>query len=239
MYGMMPSAKTESCSSAPPENRFSSVKTPRGRRRADGVDALLHVGVRDARAGQRGAEPVDRDDRHREQHLLAQVRRPERTEKGGEQLLPPARGGRRLVGRGGGSGCGAGRVTDSPWLGTDSNSLDRRSGRCATATSRIGWYRRCTRRRPTVAPAQCRRRRAPLASAVAALQLGGGATGGRDLLLGRRAERVRRDLELHAAELAGAEHLDRLALADRAGLDQLERADLRRRSGTARRAGPG
>ena len=28
MYGMMPSAKTDSCSSAPPENRFSSVNTP-------------------------------------------------------------------------------------------------------------------------------------------------------------------------------------------------------------------
>jgi hypothetical protein len=28
MYGMIPSAKTDRCSSAPPENRFSSVKTP-------------------------------------------------------------------------------------------------------------------------------------------------------------------------------------------------------------------
>jgi hypothetical protein len=28
MYGIMPSANTDSCSSAPPENRLSRVKTP-------------------------------------------------------------------------------------------------------------------------------------------------------------------------------------------------------------------
>ena len=81
----MPSAKTDSCSSAPPENRLSRVKTPLVSALCDGVEALLHVAVRDARAGQRGAEPVDRDDADCEQQLLAQVRRPERTEKGGEQ----------------------------------------------------------------------------------------------------------------------------------------------------------
>ena len=74
---------------------------------------------------------------------------------------------------------------------------------------------------------------------VTFLQLDGGATSGGDLLLGRRAERVRRDLELHPAELAVAEDLDRLALADRAGVDQLGRADLAAAAGTARRAGPG
>src|SRR5258705_13602203 len=55
---------------------------------------------------------------------------------------------------------------------------------------------------------------------------GGGAPGGLDLLLGRRAERVRRHLELHAAEFTGTEDLHRLALADPAGLDQLEYPDL-------------
>ena len=36
---------------------------------------------------------------------------------------------------------------------------------------------------------------------------------------------MRGDVELDAAEVAGAEHLDRLALADRAGRDQLVDAD--------------
>ena len=62
MYGMMPSAKTDSCSSAPPENRFSSVKTPLASEPVSAVDALLDVAEGDTRAGQRGAEPVDRDD---------------------------------------------------------------------------------------------------------------------------------------------------------------------------------
>src|SRR5690606_15078213 len=64
------------------------------------------------------------------------------------------------------------------------------------------------------------------ASQLTFLQLNGRATSGGDLLLCRRAERVRRNLELHLAELACAEHLHRLALADRTGVDQLDRADL-------------
>src|ERR687888_1415227 len=59
-----------------------------------------------------------------------------------------------------------------------------------------------------------------------ASDLGDAAAGGLDLLLGRRAERVRGELERDAAQVAAAENLDRLVLADRAGLDQLVRADL-------------
>src|SRR6185503_20830401 len=62
--------------------------------------------------------------------------------------------------------------------------------------------------------------------ALTTLQLGGGAARCRDLLLGRSAERVSLQLELHATELAGAEDLHRLALADRTGVDELGRADL-------------
>src|SRR5690242_14968282 len=57
-------------------------------------------------------------------------------------------------------------------------------------------------------------------------QLGGGTTGSGDLLLGRLAERVRRNLQRHATQLAGAEHLHRLATTDRAGVGQLQRTDL-------------
>jgi len=49
------------------------------------VQALGDVAVRHPRARQRGAEPVDRDDPQCEDQLFAQVRRTERTEKGGEQ----------------------------------------------------------------------------------------------------------------------------------------------------------
>src|ERR671916_822401 len=52
------------------------------------------------------------------------------------------------------------------------------------------------------------------------LELGDRATGGGDLLLGRRTERVRRHLELHATQIARPEHLHQLALADRAGVGQ-------------------
>src|SRR4051794_6172937 len=64
------------------------------------------------------------------------------------------------------------------------------------------------------------------ASTPRALQLGDGTTGGRDLLLGRLAERVRRDGQRHPAQLAGAQDLDRLAAPDRAGLGELQRTDL-------------
>jgi len=59
-------------------------------------ETRLHVGVGHTGARQGGAQPVQRDHRYCEQQFLAQVRRPERTGKGGEQLLPPARGYRRV-----------------------------------------------------------------------------------------------------------------------------------------------
>src|SRR5262245_45756361 len=46
-----------------------------------------------------------------------------------------------------------------------------------------------------------------------------------DLCHGRSTERIGRDGELDPAEIAGAEHLDRLALADRAGVDHVQYAD--------------
>src|SRR6266545_1939075 len=58
------------------------------------LDALLYVAVRHARAWQCRTEPVHADDEEREEQLFAQVRRLERTDEGGEQLNPPARGGR-------------------------------------------------------------------------------------------------------------------------------------------------
>src|SRR5688572_24201857 len=57
------------------------------------------------------------------------------------------------------------------------------------------------------------------------LQLDGAATSGGDLVLGGGAERMRRHLELHAPQVAVAQHLDQPALADRAGLDELVRPD--------------
>src|SRR5215218_3117980 len=49
---------------------------------------------------------------------------------------------------------------------------------------------------------------------------GGAAPGSGDLVRGRPGERVGRDVDLHAAQVARAEDLDRLTAADRAGLDQ-------------------
>src|SRR5579875_4124594 len=57
------------------------------------------------------------------------------------------------------------------------------------------------------------------------LQLGNGAAGRRDFLLRAAGKGVRADLQGNV-EIAGAEHLDRLAAADRAHLGQLVRADL-------------
>ena len=67
------------------------------------LDAGLDMAVGDAGAGHGRAQPVDRDDRRCEQQLLAQVRRAERTDKCGEQRLPPAR-------------ATAGVMADSGWL---------------------------------------------------------------------------------------------------------------------------
>ena len=73
MYGMMPSAKTESLSSAPPLNRLTrSYRLPD----APEVDwrQSLHVLEVDERRGNERSEPEDRDDREREEDLLAEVR---------------------------------------------------------------------------------------------------------------------------------------------------------------------
>ena len=88
MYGMMPSAKTDSFSSAPPLNRLTSESMlgACGRvLRQAWTRRARHAGRR-----QRGAEPVHRDDDEREQQLLAQVRRAERPDEGGEHAHPPA-----------------------------------------------------------------------------------------------------------------------------------------------------
>src|SRR3712207_835121 len=55
---------------------------------------------------------------------------------------------------------------------------------------------------------------------------GGAAPGSGDLLGGRPGEGVRGHVDLHAAQLTGAEHLDRLAAAHRAGLGQGGGVDL-------------
>src|SRR5688500_3517196 len=54
---------------------------------------------------------------------------------------------------------------------------------------------------------------------------GGAAPGRADLLGGGRGEGVRLDVDLHAAQVTGAEHLDRLAATDGAGLGQRVRVD--------------
>src|SRR4051794_32960054 len=54
---------------------------------------------------------------------------------------------------------------------------------------------------------------------------GGAAPGRADLLGSGRGEGVRPDVDLDAAEVAGAEHLDRLAAADGAGVGQAVRVD--------------
>src|SRR2546430_5514381 len=68
---------------------------------------------------------------------------------------------------------------------------------------------------------QAARRHVSLSSS----DLSNGTAGCGDLLLRRGTERVRRHLQGHAVELAGTQYLDRVALADRARFDQLDRAD--------------
>ncbi len=43
-YGMIPSAKTENCESAPPENRFSRLKIPPVRERYWSIESALTPG---------------------------------------------------------------------------------------------------------------------------------------------------------------------------------------------------
>src|SRR4051794_38049277 len=79
---------------------------------------------------------------------------------------------------------------------------------------------------PIVAPSRPMTKRTPrIASQFTFLQLDGRATSRGDLLLGARAERVRRDLKRHRTEFAVTKHLDRLTLADRPGFHHLGRAD--------------
>src|SRR5580765_6160720 len=66
--------------------------------------------------------------------------------------------------------------------------------------------------------------RAPPASSQTNSERGGAAAGALDLGLGRARERVDGHVDLDA-DLAGAEHLDRLALADRTLGDQVRDGD--------------
>jgi len=66
---MIPSAKSEKRDSAEPEKRFSSVRMPPPEPREVRLDRLLV----DARCGDPRAEPVDREDRRREEHTAAQL----------------------------------------------------------------------------------------------------------------------------------------------------------------------
>ncbi len=75
MYGMIPSAKIDSCRSAPPLNRLTRPSTPEAL--ADG-QTLLHRDVVDTGDRDERAQPEDRHDGDGEQQLVAQVRRTER-----------------------------------------------------------------------------------------------------------------------------------------------------------------
>ena len=83
MYGRMPSAKTESCSSAPPLNRLISERTFL-LRCLIARQAVVNGARRDPRGRQHAADPEQNNDAEREQQLLAQVRRAERPSEGGE-----------------------------------------------------------------------------------------------------------------------------------------------------------
>src|SRR3954454_12517201 len=130
-------------------------------------------------------------------------------------------------------------TTETPGPGTDApnrytaiiarenSSLRRRSGvRNAAANA-------CSTCPPLVGPVSVRTPLPPTARRLAAgpfrragaegsfvLNDGGTAPGGADLLGGRCGERVGVDVDLHAAQVAGAEHLDRLATTHRAGIGE-------------------
>src|SRR5580765_6170369 len=83
MYGMMPSANTDSLSSAPPENRFNTVEVVVA---ATGlVQARVDRAVRDPRRRHGRAESVHGDHGQREEDLLAEIRRLQRRDECGEQ----------------------------------------------------------------------------------------------------------------------------------------------------------
>ena len=67
MYGMIPSAKIENCSSAPPENRLNMPEEPAG------LDELLHGLAVHARRGDEDADAVDRQHADGEEQPPAQL----------------------------------------------------------------------------------------------------------------------------------------------------------------------
>ena len=79
MYGMMPSENTANFWSAPPENRFSRPRALP----APVTRSFTAVGV-DARHRDVRADAVQRDDREREQDLLAEILDVERVREGGD-----------------------------------------------------------------------------------------------------------------------------------------------------------
>ena len=83
MYGRMPSAKTESWSSAPPLNRLTSERTLLSGLFEPG-QAVVNGTRGDTRRRQRAANSEQNDDSEREQQLFAQVGRAERASEGGE-----------------------------------------------------------------------------------------------------------------------------------------------------------
>src|SRR5919107_1604215 len=122
-------------------------------------------------------------------------------------------------------------------IARENSSLRRRSGvrnaaanACSTCPPRVG--RSTLARRGPVASRAAGPRRSPAWSRRAAgaggpaSDLGGAAPGSADLLLGGLGERVRVHVHRHAAQLARAEHLDRLTAPDGAGVGQRVRVDL-------------
>src|SRR6476661_7932107 len=117
-------------------------------------------------------------------------------------------------------------------IARENSSLRRRSGvRNAAANA-------CSTCPPLVSPVSVRTPLPPTARRLAAgpcrragaegsfvLDNGGAAPGRADLLGSRRGERVGLHVDLDAAEVAGAEHLHRLAPTDGAGVSQAVRAD--------------
>src|SRR5438270_26051 len=192
MYGMMPSAKTDSRSSAPPENRFTSEYTS--------AELEFCAWVR--------------------QVLIAEMETP------GPGTLAPSR--------------------YTAIIARENNSLRRRSGvrnaaanACSTCPPLLGPMRlqpagrECrqagTRRPPDRAPP----RRSP-DPGVRVSDLGGAPAGGADLLGRRGGEGVRVHVQLDAAQLAVAEHLDRAAAPDGTGVGQavgVDRPALREQRG--------
>src|SRR5689334_17919805 len=119
-------------------------------------------------------------------------------------------------------------------IARENSSLRRRSGvrnaaanACSTCPPLVGPVRLATNPgAPTRAGQQTTPAGQESASRGSAASDDGGAAPGRaDLLGGGRRERVRPHVDLHAAELAGAEHLDGLAATDGAGLGQAVRVD--------------